>query len=634
MLVNQPIRPRPIKTRSRAGLCKPFCWGFFDSLTKKCSEEHPRCLRCVQAGVGCVYEPIKKRKRRASTRPIEIQDTAASDDSDSPVAKTDVQTSPGASILTPPDMLQSGAEDSLSPSTSVGNCLSASLGSIPPLYDDVDDVYTYELGYGDSDKYESECTAVTDMSPRLKLSDDHLPFPFVTSDDDGPRSPDDSFFAASLDTSWNETTWPTISPPLLSLLPPAYHGVSDFPEDTGLMEHYFKVMLPTMRFKEDVGNPYEQYIIPLSQRSSAVRNAIYALASVHREYIGLENTEGSACFHERAVAGLSAIIEDGDGFEEALATIILLLQYALRSLPDVTRNHLQGAWHIISAMSSPRAPSVAFFEQVFRYFDVLNALTNGSSPVFAAPSPSRAYSPGRSSPPPVVFGGIDPVFGMADDLWPILHRLGELITMKCELQATMAAGETSKFAVLRTEYQTAYKAIERALESWNPALPPGFSLVNRIVDGPQHASEAELANTRWITSTALAYRQTALVYLYSTISEYPSSHRLVQKHAQAALWHCAACMSHGGTGLSMLWPLFFSACHAICSRDRGLVRQAFTALGNKKGVVDTEKPWAVVMDVWRRMDMRAHGKEPVGAEAWPDLWKQVAASMKFGLVFG
>lgn len=206
--------------------------------------------------------------------------------------------------------------------------------------------------------------------------------------------------------------------------------------------------------------------------------------------------------------------------------------------------------------------------------------------------------------------------------------------MKRELQTAMAANQTSKFAVLRTEYQTTYKVIERALESWSPTLPPGFTLVNRIVDGSDDASEAELANIRWITSTALAYRQSALVYLYSTISEYPSSHNLVQKHAQAALWHCAASVSHGGTGLSMLWPLFFSACHAICSRDRGLVRQAFTAFGSQKGIVNTEKPWAVVMDVWSRMDMRAYGKEQVGTEACPGLWKQVAASMKVGLVFG
>ncbi|OHW94186.1 fungal Zn binuclear cluster domain containing protein [Colletotrichum incanum] len=629
MLVNQPIRPRPIKTRSRAG-CK-YC----RDKRKKCSEEHPQCLRCVQAGVNCVYEPIKKRKRRASARPVEMQDSPASDDSDSPTGNTDLQTSPDTSILTPPDILQPGAESSLSPSTSVDNHFSTSIDSILPLSDDIDDVYAYEIGYGESDMHESEYRTVTDMSPHRKSAAAHLPLSLAPLHD-GVQSTDDSFFAAGLDMSWSEPAWSTISPPLLSLLPPVYHSVAECPEDTGLLEHYSKAMLPTMGFKEDVNNPYEQHILPLSHRSSAVRNAIYALASAHREYVGLENTEGSAYFHERAVAGLSAIIEDGDGFEEALATIVLLLQYDLlmqRSLPNVILNHLQGAWHIISAMPSPKPASVEFFEQVFRYFDVLNALTNGSSPVFAAPSSNRTYSPG-SSPPPIVFSGIDPVFGMADDLWPTLHRLGELITMKCELQATMATGQTSKFAVLRTEYQTAYKAIERALESWSPILPPGFSLVNRIVDGPEDASEAELANIRWITSTALAYRQSALVYLYSTISEYPSSHNLVQKHAQAALWHCAASVSHGGTGLSMLWPLFFAACHAICSRDRGLVRQAFTALSSKKGVVDTEKPWAVVMDVWRRMDMRAYGKEQVGTDACPDLWKQVAASMKLGLVFG
>ncbi|TDZ30773.1 L-arabinose-responsive transcription regulator ARA1 [Colletotrichum spinosum] len=506
-----------------------------------------------------------------------------------------------------------------------------------PMCDTFSDSCDYKMGYGDGGVYEGEFTTITDMATCQKEAGNDFKLP-LSSMEESIHSAEDSFFAASLDTSWNELSWSTASSPLqplLSLLPPPFHSVADCPEDKGLLDYYSETMLPMMGFEDGLHNPYSQHIIPLSHRSSAVRNAIYALASAHREYAGQENTEGSACFHERAVTGLSAIIEEGDGFEEALATIVLLLQYDLlmqRSLPNIINSHIQGAWHIISAMPS-KSPSVEFFEQVFRYFDVLNALSTGSTPVFGAPSASRAYSPG-SSPPVASFQGIDPVLGMADDLWPTLHRLGELASMKRELQSAMTTGQTSKFAVLRTEYQTTFKAIERALDSWRPVLPPGYNLVNRIVDGPMDASEAELANIRWITSTALAYRQSAMAYLYSTISEYPSSHGLVQKHAQAALWHCAASVSHGGAGFTMLWPLFFSACHAVCSRDRGLVRQAFTAFGARKGTVNTERPWAVVMDVWRRMDMRAYGKEQVGTEACPDLWKQVASNMKVGIVFG
>ncbi|KAJ3958790.1 hypothetical protein N0V92_004614 [Colletotrichum tropicale] len=629
MLVNQPVRPRPIKTRSRAG-CK-YC----RDKRKKCSEEHPQCLRCVQAGVACVYEPIKKRKRRTSTKSAMFSESNASDDSSSPTASTDLQTSPDTSVLTPPDVAQSNASVlSVSP-ISTDNCFSASIDSILPLCEDLDGSYEYEMGYEDSGTLGEGFTTITEIGSCQKMADTDFQLPLANMDG-SVHSTDESFFSASLDMSWNEPSWSTASSPLLSMLPPSFPSAPDCPEDTGLLDHYSKVMLPMMGFREGVSNPYEQHIIPLSHRSSAVRSAIYALASAHREYAGLENTEGSACFHERAVAGLSAIIEEGDGFEEALATIVLLLQYDLlmqRSLSIITNNHLQGAWHIISAMPSPKSASVEFFEQVFRYFDVLNALTNGSTPVFAAPKANRAYSPG-SSPPPFTFSGVDPVLGMAEDLWPTLHRLGELATMKWELQSAMAIGQASKFAVLRTEYQTTYKAIEYALESWKPTLPPGFNLVNRVVDGPADASETELANVRWTTSTALAYRQSALVYLYSTISEYPSSHDLVQKHAQAALWHCAASVSHGGAGLTMLWPLFFSACHAVCSRDRGLVRQAFTAFGTKRGTVNTEKPWAVVQEVWRKMDMRAYGKEQVGTEACPGLWKQVAADMKIGIVFG
>ncbi|KAK1727920.1 fungal-specific transcription factor domain-containing protein [Colletotrichum acutatum] len=577
----------------------------------------------------------------------------ASDDSSSPTVNTDFQTSPDTTIVTPPDVLQLGVEESLSPTSALENSYSTSIDSAFAFSEDLDDTGSYDIGYEDSQRFEDGFKFMEDPGCQ-KAVEVHLPLSLATIEQSYQQPADDSFFSASFDVSWNEPSWSTTPPPLLDLLPPTGRTIPDFPENTGLLDHYSKAMLPTMGFVDGAANPFRQHILPLSHRSSAVRSAIYALASAHREYAGLETTEGSACFHERAVAGLSAIIEDGDGFEEALATIILLIQYDLvrdfmftaqtssidllatqvlqRSSDKVVYNHLQGARHIMCAMPLPKPASVVFFEQVFRYFDVLNALTNGTSPVFAAPS-SRACSP-STLPPAVISGGIDPVLGMADDLWPTLHRLAELMAMKRELQAATAMGQSSKFAVLRTEYQTAYKAIEKALESWSPTLPPGFSLVNRIVDGPGSASEAELTNIRWITSTALAYRQSALVFLHSNVSEYPSSHRLVQKHTQAALWHCAASVSHGGAGLSMLWPLFFSACHAICSRDRGLVRQAFTAFGGKKGVVDTEKPWAVVMDVWRRMDMRAYGKEQVGSEACPELWRQVAASMKFGLVFG
>lgn len=275
-----------------------------------------------------MYEPIKKRKRRTSTRPVDAQDSMASDDSSSPTGNTDFQASPDTNIVTPPDVIQLGVEETLSPTSVVESSYSTSIDSAFAFSEDLDDTGSYDVGYETSQHFEDGFKLIEDLGCQ-KATEVHLPLSLAAIEQSYQQPTDDSFFSASFDVSWNEQSWSIASPPLLDLLPPTGRNIFDLPENTGLLDHYSKIMLPTMGFVNGVANPFRQHILPLSHRSSAVRNAIYALASAHREYAGLETTEGSACFHERAVAGLSAIIEDGDGFEEALATIILLIQYDL-----------------------------------------------------------------------------------------------------------------------------------------------------------------------------------------------------------------------------------------------------------------------------------------------------------------
>lgn len=66
---------------------------------------------------------------------------------------------------------------------------------------------------------------------------------------------------------------------------------------------------------------------------------MYALASAHLEYRGVDNGEGSEFFHSRAIQGLARLIErekgKGSGVErnELLAAIMLLVYYEVVSLP-------------------------------------------------------------------------------------------------------------------------------------------------------------------------------------------------------------------------------------------------------------------------------------------------------------
>jgi hypothetical protein len=62
-------------------------------------------------------------------------------------------------------------------------------------------------------------------------------------------------------------------------------------------------------------------------------DAIYALASAHLEYRGVQNAEKSVYFHNQAIQGLARLIEQGGDVNrnELLAAIMLLVYYEVVS---------------------------------------------------------------------------------------------------------------------------------------------------------------------------------------------------------------------------------------------------------------------------------------------------------------
>lgn len=227
---------------------------------------------------------------------------------------------------------------------------------------------------------------------------------------------------------------------------------------------------------------------------------------------------------------------------------------------------------------------------------------------------------------------------MATTLWPIIHRLSNLPTLKSELEAAeQLRSSSNKIAVLRTEFETSAQAIESALTAWTPHLPASYleqsdfgedevmavvgeveEVVERgvevIVDeidpdprcatGGNGASGSSSTRNRLhsILHNALAYRHSALVYLYRTIHELDRSHSAVQKHSRAALRHCAATVTAGGPMGALLWPLFVAACEAVETEDRELARKTFLGVEKRQGMMNIERAWSIVEEVWRRAD--------------------------------
>jgi hypothetical protein len=111
---------------------------------------------------------------------------------------------------------------------------------------------------------------------------------------------------------------------------------SDRPNRRALVDHFCNVLSHLIVFREESGNPFQQLVLPLTARSGIVTEAMYALASAHLEYRGVENGERSMYFHNRAIQGLARLIrKEGQGVDrnELLAAIMLLVYYEVVSLP-------------------------------------------------------------------------------------------------------------------------------------------------------------------------------------------------------------------------------------------------------------------------------------------------------------
>ncbi|KAI1817629.1 fungal-specific transcription factor domain-containing protein [Poronia punctata] len=428
-----------------------------------------------------------------------------------------------------------------------------------------------------------------------------------------------------------------VGSPTLEFCIPAFSEFSDRPNRRALVDHFCNVLSHLIVFREESGNPFQQLVLPLSHNSSPVMNAIYALASAHLEYRGVQNTEKSLYFHNQAIQGLARVIENQKKVNknELLAAIMLLVYYEVlvqRGKTNIIDGHLKGAFAIM-CLNQEFTPASLFLERAFGFYDVITALSLGTPPLSTAPSAGGLLPvPPLDAPPASPLTGVDTLLGMATTLWPIMHRLSNLLFTKKELEDAQQKNQVSKVAVLRTEFETTSQAIEAALTQWKPCLPSNIAIRDDVLVVSGAGEEIpEIPRLQSILHNALAYRHSAFVYLYRTIYGFSPKHSMVQKHAHAALHHCVETTAARGPMGALLWPLFAAACEAISPEDRELAKKAFSEIEQRQGMTNIQEAWGIIREVWRRIDCLEDG---AATGTGPDLWRSVCAEMGVTIVFG
>ncbi|KAI1084584.1 hypothetical protein F5B20DRAFT_211695 [Whalleya microplaca] len=601
MLLYTKLAPAKVpKRRSRAGCT--FC----KDKKKKCDERRPQCARCTEKGLQCTYEAVKPRQRKKRYSPSGL--AGHRQDEDEPTLEDDQWQE---------DAVEQGSDS----------------GCLSPIEAKIDNKSLMRFSK----------TSDIALSPASVSS---IVYDCDIANDGGQKRDvvrkDSSISVASQARSL-QPDLAMIAPcpvgsPTLEFCLPVFSEFSDRANRRALVDHFCNVLSHLIVFREESGNPFQQLVLPLSHQSSPVMNAIYALSSAHLEYRGVENTEKSLYFHNQAIQGLARLIErDGKIHKvEILAAIMLLVYYEVlvqRGRSNIVDGHLKGALTIMSSYQES-SPAGLFLERAFRFYDVITALSLGTAPLSTAPAAGCLTPfPPLDAPPASPLSNVDTLLGMATTLWPIMHRLSNLLSVRNDIEQATRENQISKIAVLRTEFETTSQSIEAALAQWEPYLPP--ELVIRDDDTRENAEGKEVPEQRRrlksILHNALAYRHSAFVYLYRTIYGYAPSHELVQRHAHLALLHCVETVAHRGPMGALLWPLFVAACEAISAEDRALAQKAFVEIELRQGMTNIEKAWMIIREVWNRLDM----SNEVSAEApETDLWRKVSVEMGVNIVFG
>ncbi|CAP70859.1 uncharacterized protein PODANS_3_9170, partial [Podospora anserina S mat+] len=610
---------------------------------KKCDEKRPTCSRCSEQGVECVYGTVKPRQRkRRESAPHTAAGTSSEHYSGARRLSELSYYSHNSSYLgwgvenRGQDLTRYGEPPAVIFNTHF------SLGEYPPI-DILDD-------YPNEDPQESP----NGGSPEADApADDEGASPAA-----GPISPR----AASKAPPDLAMIAPcSVASPLQEFHAPAFTEFTERPNRRALIDHFCNVLSHLIVFREETGNPFQQLILPLTRKSPPVLNSILALSCAHLEYRGIENSEKSLYFHNQAIQGVAQMIAQKEKANrtDILAAIMLLVYYECVSSTATSWN-LQISADTLHASSSKKAaptstddlldPAGVFLERAFRFYDVITALSNNTSPISTTPSPGGLlpFSPIGATPTSPL-SNIDTLLGMSTTLWPIIHRLSGLSSLKSSLDHAISSNSSpTKIAVLRTEFSSTAQAIEAALNNWQPQLPADFTPPEGNDDPeadpvPVVASRGKSSNIPSIYHNSLAYRHASLLYLYRTILGYGRGHGLVRRHTRLTLKNCVATVGHRGPMSALLWPLFVAACEAGEGRDRELAREAFEKVERRQGMRNIGRAWEVVGEVWRRVDEEEKGKEKDKEEGGKakgkeeereELWRTVCREMEVSLVFG
>jgi hypothetical protein len=128
--------------------------------------------------------------------------------------------------------------------------------------------------------------------------------------------------------------------PLLDLDSSILTEYTEHPPSRVLVDHFCNILSHLSVFQGDDRITFRQLTLQRSYSNSPVLDILLAFSYSHLDHEGMHNEETSLCFYNKALQGLTKLIDDFEeaNKEEVLSTIMLLVYYeAVRMIFGLNR---------------------------------------------------------------------------------------------------------------------------------------------------------------------------------------------------------------------------------------------------------------------------------------------------------
>ncbi|KAJ5895907.1 uncharacterized protein N7473_005306 [Penicillium subrubescens] len=339
--------------------------------------------------------------------------------------------------------------------------------------------------------------------------------------------------------------------------------------ETRFIFHFNTILASLISFsfpQAGTPNPFLQHVLPRTASSVQVQYAVEAVAAAHLYHLGAESGDRATQLHSKALNLLAVELSrpqlDETSRMNLLASSLLLIYYEI-VLGNSASNawcHLQGAKVLLEChRTTPEPPFFSFFRKIFQYFNVMLALSLERRPLQI-----------NGDPGPDFTDHMDTVFGCTATLWPLMHRLADLIGRAC------LGGDISNES----------KILMDRLHSWSIESSPSTD-----------------AYTEAMVQIARSYKYCGLLMLrqagaseapeYSTLQD----EQIYRSAFDSVLRVCVLSLPMA----TLTWPLYVVGKLASSTSDRTVILHIFSQF--------LEKHHMMVVD-GARAAVQAHWQEP------------------------